>query len=217
VVRPGNRPATIADLDWTDPMTSIRTALPFALALVILAGPAPAADTPDANAKKNATATVNLLKNGDFEALNPRGGAAHWINKQHAGVRAYDFRVVEEGVHGDKRSMMIRRLQKQVWGKTEQIVPVAAELAGKTVEFDVWMRGEQVGKKGYMIRVGAFAGSNLLDFAKSERHAGDSGWTKRSLRLTVPEFTSRLVVAVTLEDAGTIWIDDARLSVVAQP
>lgn len=197
-------------------MTLIRTALTLAFLLAIATGDTCAADKNTAEAK-SAKDSTNLLKNGSFENLNARGSAADWINKQHAGVRAYDFSVVEDQAHDAKRSMMIRRLQKQVWGKAEQIVPVGAELAGKTVEFDVWMRGEQVGKKGYMIRVGAFAGSNLLDFAKSERYSGDSDWTKRSLRLNVPEFTSQLVVAVTLEDAGTIWIDNARLSAVEQP
>lgn len=198
-------------------MNPIRTALPLALALAILTSHASAADKLEIAKQKPPKTAENLLKNGDFETLNARGGAAQWINSQHAGVRAYDFSVVEEGVHGDKRSMMIRRLRNQVWGKTQQIVTVDADLAGKTVEFDIWARGEQVGKKGYMLRIGAFAGSNLLDFAKSEPYSGDSGWTKRSLRLKVPEFTSTLVVAMTLDDAGTIWFDDARLSVVAAP
>ncbi|MBP7622831.1 MAG: hypothetical protein KA763_02580 [Xanthomonadales bacterium] len=165
-------------------------------------------------AKEDPAAAANLLKNGQFEELNGRGGAANWINKQHAGVRAYRFEVVEDQAHGGKRSLMLRRMTKQVWGKTEQLLPVGAELTGKTVEFEVWVRSDKVGKKGFLIWLGASARSLLLQHVKSDRIGGDSDWTRHALRLDIPEYTTQLVVAVTLEDEGTIWIDDAKLTVV---
>ncbi len=166
-------------------------------------------------AAENAPATESsLLKNGQFEELNGRGGAANWINKQHAGVRAYRFEVVEDQAHGGKRSLMLRRMTKQVWGKTEQLLPVTPDLIGKTVEFEVWVRSDKVGKKGFLIWLGASARSLLLQHVKSDRIGGDSDWTRHALRLDIPEYTTQLVVAVTLEDEGTIWIDDAKLTVV---
>jgi hypothetical protein len=215
VVRAGNRPANIAAPERKTSMTFVRS-LPI-LAIMLTAGAAMAADEPPAAADQAVAERPNLLKNPGFEDVTARGGPAQWINKQHAGVRAYDFSVVDDPHRSGERSMMIRRLQKQVWGKTEQIVRVDPDMAGKTVEFEIWVRSEKVGAKGYMVRIGAFAGSALLDFVKSERFAGDGDWTRRTLRLKVPEYTSQLVVAMTLEDEGAIWMDDARLSVVAQP
>ena len=215
MVHAGNRPANIAAPDRTTPMTFKRSLL--ILTMTLAAGATVAAGDQPAASDAAGAKPANLIENPGFETVTARGGPAKWINKQHAGVRAYDFSVVDDVHRSGERSMMIRRLQKQVWGKTEQIVRVDPEMAGKTVEFEIWVRGEKVGSKGYMVRIGAFAGSALLDFVKSERFAGDGDWTRRSLRLKVPEYTNQLVVAMTLEDEGTIWMDDARLSVVAQP
>ncbi|MBP6079085.1 MAG: hypothetical protein KA505_09765, partial [Xanthomonadales bacterium] len=82
------------------------------------------------------------------------------------------------------------------------------------VEFEVWVRSDKVGKKGFLIWLGASARSLLLQHVKSDRIGGDSDWTRHALRLDIPEYTTQLVVAVTLEDEGTIWIDDAKLTVV---
>ena len=96
---------------------------------------------------------------------------------------------------------------------TEQQLPVTADMVGKTVEFEVWVRSEKVGKKGFVIWLSASSGSLLLQSVKSDRIGGDHDWTRYALHLEIPEFTTRLAVAVTLEDEGAIWIDDASLRV----
>ena len=143
---------------------------------------------------------VVMSGKGPFDEVHLQIGGGGMAAGVAAWLKSYwpDIRVI--GVEGEKQASM-----------------KAAFEAGKPVEFEIWVRGEKVGSKGYMVRIGAFAGSALLDFVKSERFAGDSDWTRRSLRLKVPEYTNQLVVAMTLEDEGTIWMDDARLSVVAQP
>ena len=164
-------------------------------------------------AKEKPATESNLLKNGQFENLNDRGGAENWTKSQHAGVRAYRFDVVEDQAHGGKRSLNLRRLKQQVWGMTEQQLPVTADMVGKTVEFEVWVRSEKVGKKGFVIWLSASSGPLLLQSVKSDRIGGDHDWTRYALHLEIPEFTTRLAVAVTLEDEGAIWIDDASLRV----
>jgi len=189
------------------PLLLLATSLMAAMSVALAKAKPEAAEAPKAE-------TTSLLANGSFETLNARGGPANWINKQHAGVRAYEFRVVDEHARADKHSLKLHRVKQQVWGKTEQLVPVAPAMAGKTVEFEVWVRSEKVGKKGFVTWLGASANATLLEHVKSEPVGGDNDWTKSSLRLEIPEYTTQLVVAVTLEDAGTIWIDDATLRVI---
>lgn len=186
--------------------------LSLALALILSHGSVPVEAR--AKSKSSSERAGNLIRNGGFEQRNARSGAEHWKISQHAGVRAYDFEVVEDPAHGDKHSMLVRRTREQVWGQVAQWIPVTPELVGKDLELVIWVRGEGVGKKGYLLRLGAFSGSNLLIESKSEPITGDSDWTRRSLRLTVPEYTTQINVSTALEDAGTIWIDDASLKVV---
>ncbi|MBI2398835.1 MAG: hypothetical protein HYV17_13655 [Xanthomonadales bacterium] len=154
----------------------------------------------------------SLLQNGGFETIDAGDRPQGWAFKQHAGVRAYQFAVDDEAFRG-KRSMRITRLQKQVWGMVEQNVP-ASDLIGKTVEFTVRVRAADVGPRGFSVDLGGFAGSTMLQRVQSERITGDSDWTKVSLRLEVPEGSTQVMVGVTLNDAGSVWIDDARLRVV---
>lgn len=205
--------ANIASPERYRAMTSIRPL--HVLALALLAQATMADDAPPADTKETAgSKPANLIRNGGFEELNSRGKAAHWINSQHAGARAYDFRVDGEVARSDNRSLMIRRIRKQVWGKSEQLLPVGPEIAGKTVEFEVWARAEGLGDDGFRIRIGAFSGSMLVDHATVDGNAREGEWIRQAVRLEIPEHATRLFAGVTLEDEGTIWIDDARLGVV---
>ncbi|MBK6727969.1 MAG: carbohydrate binding domain-containing protein [Xanthomonadales bacterium] len=154
----------------------------------------------------------SLLRNGSFETANAKGKPEGWNFQQHAGVRAYDFTLDDLAFEG-KHSLRLTRLQKQVWGKVVQNIP-ANDLIGKTVEFSVRARGEAVGKRGFSVGLGGFAGSTMLQHVKSERVTGTSDWRKYTLRIEVPEGSSQVMVGVTLDDKGTVWIDDARLRVV---
>lgn len=154
----------------------------------------------------------SLLRNGSFETLDAKGKPEGWTFKQHAGVRAYEFALDDSAIDG-KRSMRVKRLQQQIWGQVEQNIP-ADDLIGKTVEFTVKARGEAVGKRGFRVGLGGFAGSTMLQHVKSERVIGTSDWHKYTLRIEVPEGSTQVMVGVTLDDEGTIWLDDARLRVV---
>lgn len=154
----------------------------------------------------------SLLRNGSFETMDARGKPEGWSFKQHAGVRAYEFKLDDSAADG-KRSMRVKRMQKQVWGQVEQNVP-ADDLIGKTVEFTVQARGEAVGKRGFSVGLGGFAGSTMLQHVQSERVTGTSDWSKYTLRIEVPEGSTQVTVALTLNDEGTVWLDDARLRVV---
>lgn len=163
----------------------------------------------------NATAkSKSMLLNGNFEAVSDRGASTNWMNKQHAGKRAYEFRADTDHKHGGERSLRITRLSEEYWGGIEQYVPVTPDMIGKTVELKVWVRRSEVGKKGYRVRLGSWLNSMLLEVIKSEPFAGDSDWVEHVQQLKIPENTTQLSVMVTLEDGGTIWVDDASLRVV---
>ena len=152
---------------------------------------------------------ASLIKNGDFENVGDNGQPRHWVSAQHAGGRAYEFVSVTDQVRKGERGMMIRRVKEQIWGLTEQII-AADELVGKTLEFSIAAR--TAGEAGAALYISAFSDAAMI--TQSEvRLVGDQEWKKHTLRLDVPEGTSRVRVGVSLDDAGTVWIDDAKLVV----
>jgi hypothetical protein len=155
----------------------------------------------------------SLLRNGSFEIVSDRGRPDGWVLKQHAGVRAYETSVVTDQAYKGKQSLRLTRINKQVWGKIEQFLD-AKPLIGKTVEFKIAVRSENVGKKGFTVWIAGFEGSNALQISKSERVTGTTDWTVYTQRLEVPEYSRMLFVAVNLDDAGTLWLDDASLKIV---
>jgi len=155
---------------------------------------------------------ASLIRNGDFENVADSGQPRHWVSAQHAGGKAYEFVSTTDSVHKGERSMMIRRFKPQIWGLTEQIIDAEA-LVGKTLEFSIAARAEQVGESGAALYLSAFSGSSLIT-QQDLRLVGDQDWKKHTLRLEIPEGTTKVRVGVSLDDAGTVWIDDARLIVV---
>ena len=154
----------------------------------------------------------SLIKNGDFENVNDHGFPRDWVSAQHAGGRAFEFTTDEDKPHKGERSMRVRRTKPQVWGLTEQIID-GTDLVGKTLTFSLAARSEEVGEQGATIYLSAFSGTMLLSTADVRIH-GTEDWREHTLTLEIPERTTRLRVGVTLEDAGTVWIDAAKLVVV---
>jgi hypothetical protein len=154
----------------------------------------------------------SLIRNGSFENLDESGFPRHWTSAQHGGVPAYEFKGDSKRVHHGEHSLRVRRTQPQVWGIAEQIID-GEKFIGKTLVFTLSLRSEGVGKKGASVYATAFIDGMLLERSKSEKIRGDSDWNTYELRLTVPEETNFIRVGVSLDDAGTIWIDDAKLVV----
>lgn len=167
------------------------------------------AAAPDAVTESSA----NLLINSDFERIGKLGMPERWIVKQHAGVRAYTIAADTVHAHGGEHSLKIHRRREQVWGLTEQIVPAFA-LVGKTVRFRVWVRSEGTGPRGAKVYLGAYDGSLMLQESRSTPITGDNDWTRFEQVLVVPELTTHLQVGISLDDAGSAWIDDAELVVI---
>lgn len=154
----------------------------------------------------------SLIRNGSFENVDDHAYPRYWVSAQHAGVRAYDFRVDTEHAHAGEHSMRIRRFEKQVWGITEQIIPCAPHI-GKTLEFTLALRTSGVDGRGARIYLGAFAEYMQLEESRTEPLLGDLDWREYKLSLTIPQKCTALRVGVSLNGAGTVWMDDASLVV----
>lgn len=166
-----------------------------------------------AAANASTDASANLLINSDFERIGKFGMPERWIIKQHAGVRAYTIAADQAHARGGEHSLKIHRRREQVWGLTEQIVPAFA-LVGKTVRFSVWVRSEDTGPRGAKVYLGAYDGSLMLQESRSAPITGNNDWTRFEQELVVPEYATHLQVGISLDDAGSAWIDDAELVVV---
>ena len=154
------------------------------------------------------------LRNGNFEAVNTRGRAADWSATQHAGVRAYEIRADHEIKRSGDRSLMIRRFREQVFGSITQTVDTSSDLVGATVRFEVWIRAEAVQGKGAVVRIDSVNGTSYMERVDSARITGTSDWQRIRVEMLVPTYTNNLRPSISLDGDGTIWIDDAKLTVL---
>ncbi len=149
------------------------------------------------------------LLNGDFERVADDGSIPGWTMVQHAGPRSYEMVVDAQGVYAGKGSFRMTRTQEQFYGSIKQDVAVG-KFAGQWLELSAMVKTRDVGPAGWKLMVlGIDKGENSPAFT------GTSDWQRATLRVQLPNGVSTISVGATLLDAGTGWLDDVQLKVVA--
>lgn len=155
------------------------------------------------------------LRNPGFELDPAEGGQVPgWGCTAHSDPDSFrcvvDSTVAAEG----QRSLRIERLRSEPWGLSTQTLPARA-LAGQRVRYSLSVRTQDAvgaGAGAYLLFQGG-AGVTLVHQQKLER--GTTGWTRQVIELEVPPGTEAVVAGAILEGSGKVWIDAARLEVVA--
>lgn len=153
---------------------------------------------------------AGALIDPDFEQSSADGGVPGWNESQHAGPRSYRMWIDPVDPYAGHGSFHMARTLPQVYGSLTQTVD-ARPYAGKTIELSAMVKSKDVGPGGWKLFVDAGLPNTLV---YSTGLTGDNGWKSESLRLKVPAIAERLVVGVTLLDAGDGWMDNVELKTV---
>ncbi|MEP6483541.1 MAG: hypothetical protein ABJB01_03760 [Rudaea sp.] len=134
-----------------------------------------------------------------------------WTLTHHAGVVGYKASLDTNDPAQGKSSLRFERIAPQVYGDM-MVRPDLSKYAGKTIELSAMMKCADVGPKGWKLFLNANQPGTL---AYSTGMQGTTGWQRQSVRLKLPaQGASDVTVGVTLQDAGTGWMDDVHLQVV---
>ena len=177
------------------------------------AGPEPSA-TPRPTTAPAAGPRLVALPNADFEASYPAGERCppRWGCKSHADPNSHRFSIDEAAPAGGKRSLCIERVTKEPWALATLAVSDRA-LRGARVRFSLQVRADGVeGGGGAFVLVHGPSG-NLHHDQRLVR--GKSGWEPMAIEFNVPANAQIVEVGATLEGAGRICLDDARLEILS--
>jgi hypothetical protein len=150
------------------------------------------------------------LVNADFEQSGTDDDVPGWYKTQHAGPPSYRMRIDPVDVFAGHGSFHMTRTEPQVYGSLTQTVD-ARPYAGKTIELSAMVKSRGVGPDGWKLFVDADLPNTL---AYSPGLTGDNAWKSESVRLKIPAIAQRMIVGVTLLDAGDGWMDNVELKVV---
>jgi hypothetical protein len=182
----------------------IRNAI--AVMLAVLLGACGNGAAPGANAADSGVAVP--VVNGGFEEPADGISIPGWVVAQLAGRRAYEMGVVKDAAAQGQASFRMHRLSPQIYGAITQSVAVAA-FAGKTVELSARVKQDGVGPEGWMLVLDSAAGR------ASAVATGTADWHELRVRATLPADAKTISIGAILLDAGTGWLDDVQLHVVA--
>ena len=148
------------------------------------------------------------IVNGGFEQPVQAMSIPGWALAQHAGRQAYEMGVVKDAAAEGHASFRMHRLSPQIYGAITQSVAVAP-FAGKTVELSAQVKQDGVGAEGWMLVLDSGAGR------ASAVATGTADWHAMRVRAKLPADTKTISIGAILLDAGTGWLDDVQLHVVA--
>jgi hypothetical protein len=154
--------------------------------------------------------TPLALGNADFGS-----GLEKWSTSP-VDAQAYEFAVDTDVFHSGKQSLRIRALTGRHGGAIYQVLP-AADLRGKTVELSGWLRTDDATGDGAVLTLRALGSRRLLEYNIMHRAPvkGTTEWTRYSIPLKLSKNVSELEVGVTLNNKGTVWVDDLELNAVS--
>jgi hypothetical protein len=173
----------------------------------IVAGCAPAARAPAEVAR------LVALPNGDVEADAAPGARCppRWACTSHADPNSHRFFVDEVNPAAGKRSLCVERVTHEPWALATLATSDPA-LRGARVRFSMQLRVDsaQPGAGPWVLVHGPFG--NLHHEQRLTQ--GTRGWERAAIEFTVPANAQIVQVGATLEGAGRMCIDDARLEIV---
>lgn len=181
---------------------------PLALAAcVAVAGCAAPVATPP----REAQAPSIALRNAGFESAARAGERcpAEWSCTMHADPNAFRFVLDAASAAEGRQSLCIERVTPEPWAVASQSVP-AQSLRGRRLRFSIALRGEKLAGPGAGPWVLVHGPAGML--AHEERIAlAGSAWERRTIEFDVPAQAISLDMGATLQGAGRVCIDDARL------
>ncbi|MES9943007.1 MAG: hypothetical protein ABW104_07700 [Candidatus Thiodiazotropha sp. 6PLUC2] len=150
------------------------------------------------------------LKNPSFEQSEQQ--LQGWGFSQHAGVQAYAVSIDTTNSTDGKNSYRIERKQVQAWGMIKQQLPLDSA-TGKSIKLTAMVKSENLGPNGFDLNL-VFRKANRKFIGKisTEAITGSNNWQRVEATGIVPAHTAYLQVTAVLNDAGTAWVDDIRVT-----
>lgn len=187
-------------------------------ALVAALGVGLAACAPTAAVKPAASAGDALhrvaLPNADFEMPMPAGSRCppRWGCAAHAGPDSHRFFLDEGAPAQGARSLCIERVTPEPWALAT--VSIAdPSLRGRRLRFSLQVRLDGVaGGAGPWVAVHGPQGNLMLH--EQRLASGTAAWQRTAVEFEVPREAQALQVGATLEGAGRVCLDDARLEIL---
>ncbi len=156
--------------------------------------------------------TISLpLENPSFEASDQF--VKGWAFAQHAGEPSYAVSIDTAESADGKNSYRIERTQVQAWGMINQWIKLD-NATGKSIKLSAMIKSEALGPNGFDLNlVFRKANRKFISSVGSEAVTGSNDWQRIEVIGVVPANTAHLQVTAVLNDAGTAWLDDVRLTV----
>ncbi|MET0028751.1 MAG: hypothetical protein ABW101_14075 [Candidatus Thiodiazotropha sp.] len=156
--------------------------------------------------------TISLpLVNPSFEASDQL--VKGWAFAQHAGEPSYSVSIDSTESADGKNSYRIERKKVQAWGMLNQWIKLD-DAIGKSVKLSAMVKSETLGPNGFDLNlVFRKANRKFISSVGSEAVTGSNDWHRIEVIGVVPAGTAHLQVTAVLNDAGTAWLDDVRLSI----
>ena len=148
-------------------------------------------------------------------AMPPGTTAASW-RVLGTGVTDYDVSLDSSVAHGGHASVRIASRVAEPYGSASIAQQVRADAwRGRRVRFSGYLKGQDVEGDGGGITIGVVSSAGVtaqrtLDTAPI---LGSTGWRAVRADVDVPSTAAGINLTVTLNGAGTLWVDDLRLEV----
>jgi hypothetical protein len=127
----------------------------------------------------------------------------------HADPNSFRFALDAGQPAEGRQSLCIERLTREPWAVASQSVP-AERFRGRKLRFSIALRAEELGGPGagpWALVNGAQA---MLTHEERVEMLGRA-WQRRSIEFQVPAQAIAVEVGATLQGAGRVCLDDARL------
>jgi hypothetical protein len=157
---------------------------------------------------------VVALPNADLEMPMPAGSRCppRWGCAAHAGPDSHRFFLDERTPAQGARSLCIERVRPEPWAIATVSIGDPA-LRGRRLRFSLQVRLDGVaGGAGPWVVLNGAQGNLLLH--EQRLAGGTAGWRRMAVEFEVPRETQTLQLGATLEGAGRVCVDDARLEIL---
>jgi len=166
--------------------------------------------------KSVAADAVIRLKNPSFNP-DQQGKISDWNMSEHGSGGSYTFIADPENAHSLPSSARIKRHGAEPWGLLQQSITINPLWHNKTVRLAGWLKSEGITGAGGALTLRADGGSGqILDWnsMQNDRIKGTQGWKQYAIELKILPSAFMLRVGVTLEEGGTLWVDDLSIELL---
>ncbi len=156
------------------------------------------------------------LKNASFNP-DTNGQIADWSAVEHSQGKSYSFTLDDKVVYSGTHSARIQRYGSEIYGMLDQNVRISPDWVGKTARLSGALKVEKADGGGGALILQATAGDGSIstwNHMQENRAKNTLDWKIYSVDIKVPGNAYFLRVGVMLEDGGTLWADDLKLTII---